>query len=201
MKQGLAEIVLVLDRSGSMKKIASDMEGAIEEVLNKQKDTYHGDIQITFIRFDDQYEEVFHSKPIKEVKDIKLEPRNMTALLDAIGRTINNVGQRFSNVDENDRPERVLFIIITDGLENSSHKFSRKQVFEMIDHQRNNYNWEFTFIGANQDAIQEGGRMGIHRGSSLSYVSSRDGVISMSRSLGEYTSDFLSNGRASYDDD
>jgi hypothetical protein len=187
-----------MDRSGSMSGIAQDMEGAMEEVISKQKKS-DGDVLVTYVRFDDEYEEVFHEKSIAEIDGFSLQPRSMTALLDAIGKTINKVERRFNQKDEEDQPERILFVIVTDGGENASQEFDRPQIFEMIEKVKRDYKWGFTFIGANQDAIGTGSGLGISRGSSVNYVASSAGVRSMSKSVSGYVSDFLSTGEASYD--
>jgi hypothetical protein len=189
-----------MDRSGSMSGIAQDMEGAMKEVIQKQKDR-DGDVLVTFVRFDNEYEEVFSEKNISEIDGFNLEPRSSTALLDAIGKTVNTVERRFNQKDEADQPERVLFVIVTDGGENSSREFTRPQIFEMIEKVKRDQDWGFTFIGANQDAIGTGGGLGISRGSSVNYVASQAGVRSMSKSVSGYVTDFLETGEASYDSD
>ncbi|MEQ9716512.1 MAG: vWA domain-containing protein, partial [Candidatus Asgardarchaeum sp.] len=149
MKQGLAKLVFIVDRSGSMSTIASDMSGAIKEVLKDQKETHKGEMLVTFVRFDSQYEEVFSDTPIADVSEIELKPRGSTALLDAIGRTINAVSEKFDAAEEDERPERVLFVIVTDGEENSSREFTKDKVFELIEEKKTKNRWGFTFIGAN----------------------------------------------------
>ena len=193
-----SELVFIMDRSGSMTGIASDMEGAMKEVIQKQKER-DGDVLVTYVRFDTEYEEVFSQKSIQDIDGFKLEPRNMTALLDAIGKTVNNVERRFNQKDEEDQPERVLFVIVTDGGENASKEFSRPQVFEMIEKVKRDHEWGFTFIGANQDSIGTGNSLGISRGSSVNFVASQAGVRSMSKGVSCYVDDFLETGQASYD--
>jgi Mg-chelatase subunit ChlD len=193
-----SELVFIMDRSGSMSGIAEDMQGAMKEVIQKQKDR-DGDVLVTYVRFDSEYEEVFSEKSINDIDGFNLEPRGMTALLDAIGKTVNTVERRFNQKDEADQPERVLFVIVTDGGENASKEFSRSQVFEMIEKAKRDNDWGFTFIGANQDAIGTGGGLGISRGSSVNYAATSVGVRSMSKSVSCYVDDFLETGEASYD--
>jgi len=193
-----SELVFIMDRSGSMSGIAQDMEGAMKEVIQKQKDR-DGDVLVTYVRFDNEYEEVFSEKSISEIDGFKLEPRSMTALLDAIGKTVNTVERRFNQKDEKDQPERVLFVIVTDGGENASQEFTRPQVFEMIEKVKRDHEWGFTFIGANQDSIGTGSSLGISRGSSVNYAATSVGVRSMSKSVSCYVDDYLSTGEASYD--
>jgi len=193
-----SELVFIMDRSGSMSGIASDMEGAMKEVITKQKKR-DGEVLVTYVRFDDEYEEVFHEKSISEIDGFRLEPRSSTALLDAIGKTVNTVERRFNQKDKEDQPERILFIIVTDGGENASREFSRPQVFEMIEKVKRDHDWGFTFIGANQDAIGTGSGLGISRGSSVNYRATSQGVRSMSKSVSCYVDDFLESGEASYE--
>lgn len=197
---GHSELVVILDRSGSMGSIASDMEEAMKEVLNKQKKSEE-DIYVTYVRFDDEYEEVFSEKSIKEIDGFRLEPRGMTALLDAVGKTINSVEQRINKKKEEDKPKRVLFVIITDGHENASKEFKRCNVFEKIEKMKKDYGWDVTFVGANQDSISEGGSIGVDSKSSLNFVSSKIGVKNMARSVSGYTVDYFSTGTASYEND
>ena len=195
-----SEIIFIMYSSGSMYGIASDMEGAMKEVISKQKDS-DGEVLVTFVRFDDEYEEVFHEKNVNEIDGFKLEPRGGTALLDAIGKTVNTVERRFNQKDKSDQPERVLFVIVTDGEENSSTEFRQKsQIFQMIEKIKAEHNWGGTFIGANQHAMGEGNSYGVARGSSLNFGASAQGVRSMSKSVSGYVSDFLESGVASYDD-
>jgi len=203
MKKSKAALVFIVDRSGSMSNIAQDMQGAITSVLSDQKKKYKGDIDVTFVRFDTEYEEVFSGTSIKEVSkdDLKIHPRGGTALLDALGRTLNTFERKFSEADKKDRPEKVLFLIITDGEENSSHEYSRDRVFGMIKTLERDHKWGFTFIGANQDAIHEGGSIGVSRDKSLNYSPSAAGIKDMSINVSNFTTTYLSQGDASYSDD
>ena len=160
MKTGLAEIVVVLDRSGSMISIRKDMEGGFNTFIKEQQ-KLPGECNVTLTQFDDKYDIVYSGKPLKDVPDLELVPRGATALMDAIGRTINEVGARLKGTAEAARPERVLFVIITDGGENSSHEFTKPKINEMVTHQRTKYNWEFVYIGANQDSYGEAHGYGI----------------------------------------
>ncbi len=176
MRQGLSEIVLVLDRSGSMSTTKSDAEGGLREFINKQR-VLPGECNLTFYRFDDEIEKVLEAKPLKDVRDeeLKLEPRNSTALLDAMNRAIDEVGARLARYADYDRPEHVYFVTITDGYENASMT-PRSTVFRKVKEQRERYNWQFIFIGANQDAIAEGVKYGFDAGQSISYSGTRKGM-------------------------
>lgn len=158
-----AAIAVVLDRSGSMQSIRDATIEGFNEFLQGQK-AAPGEATLTLVQFDDHYEVDHDAAPLAEVSPLNTKtyvPRGSTALLDAIGRTINTLGERLAAMSEHDRPARVLFAIITDGQENASREFTRAKVFEMITHQREKYAWEFMFLAANQDAIASGRDMGI----------------------------------------
>ena len=173
-----ADITVVLDRSGSMSCIRDDTIGGFNSFLKDQKATPGEDL-LTLIQFDDKYETMHDAIPLSEVEPLTestFVPRGSTALLDAIGRTINATGARLAKMDEKDRPEKVIFVIITDGHENASREFiSRQKIFEMVTHQTEKYDWQFMYLGANQDAIDEGRKFGIARDSSMSYAATSGG--------------------------
>ena len=192
MSKNLVELVFIVDRSGSMQNIASDMEGAIKATLEDQKKSHNEKVMVTFVRFDNEIEEVVSGLPIEEIGNISIQPRGMTALLDAMGTTISNFKNKFLAKDEKDRPKRTLFIIITDGFENSSKEYKKTSVFNLVEECKKNYDWGFTFIGANQDSIKEGSSLGVSKGSSLNYEASSDGVRVMARSMSDFTCSYLS---------
>lgn len=160
MRSDLTDVTLVVDRSGSMNVIREDAQGGVNSFI---QDLVKGQGQalLTLVQFDTQYEFVHKGVPSQDVPKYELQPRGMTALLDAVGRAINETGQRLAALEEKDRPGLVLFVIMTDGMENSSVEFSKSQVKQMIEHQQNKYQWHFTFLGANQDAFSEAGGMGV----------------------------------------
>ena len=154
MKKDYCEIVMVLDESGSMNSCKNDTIGGVNEFLKNQK-RIKGDVNVTLIKFSDYYKVINDAVPLDQVvylDDDNYTPSNTTALLDAAGKTINSIGLRFSATSEENRPEKVIFIIITDGFENASTEFTRRQVFDLVSHQREKYNWEFIFLGADMDA-------------------------------------------------
>lgn len=161
----LTEIICVVDRSGSMGSIRDDAVGGFNTFLAEQKKVDRP-CKFTYAQFDSEYELVHNGVALHNVRPLDhttYVPRGSTALLDAIGRTVNEVGARLQNTPEDERPGKVLFVILTDGHENSSQEFTRPQINEMITHQRDKYKWEFIFLAANQDAIKTGGDMGISR--------------------------------------
>jgi uncharacterized protein YegL len=160
MRPDLTDITLVVDRSGSMQEIRTDAEGGVNAFIeNQAKES--GQAYLTLVQFDTEYEFLHKGAPIDQVPKYTLTPRGATALLDAIGRAINETGERLSKMDEADRPGLVVFVVMTDGLENSSREFSKSRIREMIQHQQEKYGWQFTFLGADQDAFAEADALGI----------------------------------------
>ena len=198
MRQDLTEIVIVLDRSGSMSSVATDTIGGFNRFLSDQK-AAPGDARLTLAQFDHEYEIVHAGKPIAEVPPLDnttFVPRGQTALLDAIGRTIDATGARLSATPESDRPGKVLIVIVTDGHENASKEFTRQRVHEQITHQREAYNWQFIFLGANQDAIATGATIGIAADAALSYAANAVGTRSSYESLGSNVKNWRSGRSA-----
>ena len=160
MRTDLTHITMVIDRSGSRQSIQSDAEGGINSFIEQQKQE-PGEANVTLVQFDTDYEFVHSGVPIKQVPAFKLVPRGSTALLDAVGRAINETGARLAVIDESQRSGLVVFVIVTDGEENSSREFTRDQIRKMVEHQQSAYKWQFTFLAANQDAFAEGASLGI----------------------------------------
>ena len=178
MRQDFTDITIVLDRSGSMQAVADDTIGGFNRFLLDQKQA-PGDGVLTLVRFDHEYELVHRAVPLAEVPPLSRQtfvPRGQTALLDAIGRTINDTFERLAKTDESQLPGSVIFVILTDGHENASREFSRETVFAMISERQAKQGWTFVFLGANQDAIESGERLGIRRGTSLSTSATAEGV-------------------------
>lgn len=165
-------ITIILDRSGSMESCKNDMQGGLRSFIDEQKKTAtEYPTVVNFVQFDSEYEQVFMNRKLEEIvtNDIELVPRGMTALNDAIGRTINSVGQTLRSMKEEDRPSKVIFMIVTDGLENSSYEFTSEQVREMVKHQKDKYSWEFMFLGADIDAIATANVFGISANNAAQY--------------------------------
>ena len=191
MKKDYTKIVFVVDRSGSMKSIADDMIGGYNSFIKEQKRLNHGTCDVSFYQFDDVYEAVYENKPLNEVVDLDEKtyvPRNMTALYDAIGKTINNVGESLNKMKESQRPDSVLFIVITDGLNNASKEFTSNKIKEMITHQTEKYKWQFSYIGANQDAWAVSDSLGFARSSTLNWASNSKGTEKLWKSLSDNAS-------------
>jgi uncharacterized protein YegL len=185
------EIALILDQSGSMESIkAGTLEGvnAFLEQQKQENETYP--VRFTLTLFSTSPEKRHDSVPVTEIPALdenSYRPAGGTALLDAIGITIDQLGKRLAETPEANRPAKVIIGIMTDGEENSSHDFTWEQISEKIRHQTEVYKWEFLFLGANQDAIATGARMNIARSSSVNYYqqdgSSRRVLRAMSRSV------------------
>jgi uncharacterized protein YegL len=172
MRSDLTDITLVVDRSGSMQARREDAEGGVNSFIEQQAKE-PGEAVLTLLQFDTEYELVHNGVPVQDVPAYELVPRGMTALLDAVGRAINETGARLAKMKEAERPGLVIFVINTDGLENSSREFTKTQIKEMIEHQQKQYKWHFTFLGADQDAFAEAGGLGIPRASSAAFSSDK----------------------------
>lgn len=193
------DITIILDRSGSMSSVQDDTIGGFNNFLAEQQKV-EGEASLSLVQFDDQYEVVYVDKDINSadrLTEATFQPRGMTALFDAIGQTINSVGQRLANLAEDERPNKVVFVILTDGFENASREFSASKISEMITHQRNNYKWEFMFIGANQDAVLSAKEIGIPAAAALTYAANAEGTeILFSRVASKVASYRKSNNAA-----
>jgi hypothetical protein len=166
----LTLIAALLDRSGSMKDCKKATESGFDELIAQQR-ALAGDAVVTLSMFDDRYDHVYANVPIAEVPELNLVPRNMTAMLDAIGRFITEIGEQLAGSDESGRPGTVICLIMTDGFENASKEWSWDAVKALITQQREEYDWTFVFLGANIDAIDVGARIGVPRDMALTYNS------------------------------
>jgi uncharacterized protein YegL len=196
MKENLTEIVFILDRSGSMSNLVTDTIGGYNSFIDTQKQE-DGEAVLTTILFDDQYEILHNGVDIKTVKPLtskEYSARGMTALLDAIGKTINTVGDRLNKTNEDDKPSKIIFVITTDGQENSSKEFTQAKIKEMIEHQTNNYSWQFLFLGANIDAISTAQNFGISSNFASNYTANSIGTQSIYSSLSKSVADYRSVG-------
>jgi len=178
MKKGLTEVVFILDRSGSMSGLESDTIGGFNSMLKKQM-AEEGEAYISTILFDDCCEVLHDRVPVNQVEPINENQyfvRGCTALLDAVGGAIKHIVNVHKYAREEDRPEKTVFIITTDGMENASRKYSYDKIKKMIEKEQNKYGWEFIFIGANIDSIAEAGRFGIRSNRAVNYVHDNKGT-------------------------
>ena len=178
MKKNLTEMIFLLDRSGSMGSLTDDTIGGFNSMIEQQKKE-NGEAYVTTVLFNGTHYMLHDHVDIKEVEPMTRSDYmayGMTALLDAVGTTINSIGERLANTPEEERPEKVIFVITTDGYENDSREFTRDKVKEMIEHQQNKYSWVFMFLGANMDAVAEAGKYGISSSYAATYTASDVGT-------------------------
>ncbi len=171
MKKGLTEIVFILDRSGSMSGLESDTIGGYNSMIEKQKKE-EGEALISTVLFDGQTDVLHDRVPLDKIDPITEKEyyvRGSTALLDAVGGAIHHIGNVHKYAREEDVPEKTLFIITTDGMENSSRQYSYDRVKKMIEKQKEKYHWEFIFLGANIDAVSVADRFGVDRQHAVRY--------------------------------
>lgn len=178
MNPDLTEIWMILDRSGSMESIHSGTVEAVNAFVHDQRKE-EGEARFTLRQFDNEVATVYDRIPLAEVPHMKLDdfqPRNTTALLDAVGRAILDLGRILNHTPEAERPGTVVFTILTDGMENASREFTGQQVADMIQHQKTRYNWEFLFLGADIDVNAVAGGLNIHTDDQIEYHKSNAGV-------------------------
>lgn len=175
-------IAFLLDRSGSMQAIKKDTEGGFDAFVRSQAES-GGRCTVTLAQFDTTYEVVYTGVDVGEVPALDLRPRGTTALLDSIARLIHETGDWLSAKPEGDRPGTVLVGIMTDGLENASTEWTRPAVKALIESQEHDYSWTFSYLGANQDAIEVGASIGVDRSRSMTYTGDRVGAAMDAYSL------------------
>ena len=190
MKKGLTEIVFILDRSGSMSGLEQDTIGGYNSLIKKQK-SEEGEAIISTVLFDDQTEVLHDRVSIDSIQPMTEEQyyvRGCTALLDAVGGAIHHIGNVHKYARKEDVPEKTLFIITTDGMENASRRYSYENVKHMIERQKAKFGWEFLFLGANIDAIEVAGRFGIQPERAVNYNSDSEGTAVNYRVLSKVVS-------------
>jgi uncharacterized protein YegL len=179
MNTNLTEIIFLLDRSGSMAGLEKDTVGGFNAFIQKQCQL-EGETRVTVVLFDDQYEVLWNGVEASAVRlSDQYYVRGCTALLDAAGKTIVDLGNRLSQTSEENRPGKVIFVITTDGEENASTEFTYDKVKQLIHHQQEKYNWEFIFMGANIDAAAEAGSLGIDSSHAYQFEGTEKGIESM----------------------
>ena len=178
MKKNLTELVFILDRSGSMAGLEKDTIGGFNAMIEKQK-AEAGEAYISTVLFDN-YSEVIHDRvalnAVPRLTEKEYYVRGCTALLDAVGGAIHHIGNVHKYAREEDRPEKTLFVITTDGMENASRRYTYDKVREMTKRQKEKYGWEFLFLGANIDAAREAARFGIGQDKAVTYRSDSVGT-------------------------
>ena len=178
MKKNLTELVFILDRSGSMAGLEGDTIGGFNAMLEKQK-AEPGEAIVSTVLFDNVSEVIHDRLKLEKVPAMtgkEYYVRGCTALLDAVGGAIHHIGNVHKYAREEDRPERTLFVITTDGMENASRRYDYRRVKEMIQRQKEKHGWEFLFLGANIDAAKEAARFGIRAEHAVNYHADRRGT-------------------------
>jgi hypothetical protein len=166
--QNLSHIYFLLDRSGSMTSIRTETIAGFNAFIAEQRKV-PGTCQVTLAQFDDQYDVVYVDRDVHDVPTLDLTPRGSTALLDALGRLIVTAGERLAALPEDKRPGSVVVGVMTDGYENASRDWTHERIKALIEQQTRDYHWEFLYLGADQDAIEEGSKMGFAAAKSMTY--------------------------------
>ena len=187
MKKNLTELVFILDRSGSMAGLEKDTIGGFNAMLEKQK-AEDGEAFISTVLFDN-YSEVIHDRvpldAVPKLTEKEYYVRGCTALLDAVGGAIHHIANVHKYAREEDRPEKTMFVITTDGMENASRRYSYEKVREMITRQKEQHGWEFLFLGANIDAAREAARFGIAADRAANYHADTQGTAVIYEAMSE----------------
>ena len=178
MRKHLTELVFILDRSGSMSGLEADTIGGFNSLIEKQK-KQEGEALVSTVLFDHEIlvlHDRVHLQTIRPMTDRDYTVRGCTALLDAVGGAIHHIGNVHKYARPEDVPEHTLFVITTDGMENSSRRYSAAQVRQMIERQKERYGWEFLFLGANMDAVETAGHFGIAPDRAATYRQDSEGT-------------------------
>ena len=192
MRKNLTEIVFILDRSGSMAGLEGDTIGGFNGMLEKQRQE-EGEAYVSTVLFDNESSVIHDRLPLDRVPRLtnrEYYVRGCTALLDAVGSAISHIATVHKYAREEDRPEKTLFVITTDGMENASHRYTYEKVRSLIEKQKREYGWEFLFLGANIDAAREAARFGIHPDRAVDYRADRRGTRVIYETVSETVRDF-----------
>ena len=187
MKKNLTELVFILDRSGSMSGLESDTIGGFNAMIDKQR-TEEGEAYVSTVLFDNESVVIHDRVPLDKVPNLTSRDyyvRGCTALLDAVGGAIHHIGNVHKYAREEDRPEKTLFVITTDGMENASRRYTYDKVKAMIQRQKEKYGWEFLFLGANIDAAREAARFGIDADRAANYHADHQGTAVIYEAMSE----------------
>ena len=187
MKKNLTEIVFILDRSGSMAGLEDDTIGGFNAMIQKQK-AEEGEAYVSTVLFDNHTEVIHDRVDIQQIQSMTRKDyyvRGCTALLDAVGKSIHHIGNVHKYAREEDRPEKTIFVITTDGMENASREYTYDRVKKMIQHEQEKYGWEFLFLGANIDAAKEAARFGITEDRAANYHADHQGTAVIYEAMSE----------------
>ena len=195
MKKNLTEIVFILDRSGSMAGLERDTVGGFNAMIEKQRQE-PGEAIVSTVLFDNESVVIHDRVPLDKVPALTEKEyyvRGCTALLDAVGGAIHHIGNVHKYAREEDRPEKTLFVITTDGMENASRKYTYEKLKAMIERQKEKYGWEFLFLGANIDAAKEAARFGIDADRAANYNADSVGTSVIYEAVSETVCNFRSS--------
>ena len=167
-RSDLTHLYFLLDRSGSMQSIKTDTEGGFAAFIEEQRKA-PGECRVTLAQFDDVYEVVYSDRPIADVPPLDLQPRNMTALHDAMGRLITDAGAELAALPQAQRPSTVIVAIMTDGMENASKEWTHPAIKALVTQQSGQWGWQFMYMGADQDAVEVGSSLGIDKDLAVTY--------------------------------
>jgi hypothetical protein len=193
----LTHIYFLLDRSGSMQSIKTDIEGGFAAFVEEQRRA-PGACRVTLAQFDDRYDVVYSSVPVAKVPQLDLQPRGRTALLDAMGRLITSAGDELAARAESERPGTVIVAVMTDGYENASREWTHSAIKALVEQQTEKYSWEFLYMGADQDAIEVGVSLGVAAGASVTYGRglSREAMAVAAGKIGKLRRDRIAHAAA-----
>ena len=185
----LTWLVFLLDRSGSMQSIKSDVIGGFDAFIAEQR-AGDGVAAVTLAQFDDEYEVVYQGIALEQVPSLALHPRGSTALLDSMGKLITDTAAEIDALAEADKPGNVVVAIMTDGMENSSHEWRRSDIKALVEQQTKDGGWEFLYMGADQDAVEVGKGLGVKDGQAITYArgKSREAMVTVSGNIRGYRS-------------
>jgi uncharacterized protein YegL len=196
MRKNYCEIIMILDASGSMCSLSNETIINYNNFILEQK-KLSGDCDITLVTFNHEHKTVYDKVPLKNVKDLTnsdYKPDGYTALLDTLGYVIDNVGKRLSSTTEDQRPSKVVVVIITDGQENSSVNYNNSQIADKIKLQTDTYKWEFIYLGANQDSFANAGKLNIPTFNTQNFTADVKGLKSAYFSTNSYLNDIRNTG-------
>lgn len=191
-------IAMLVDRSGSMIRMKADMDQAIKAFFDTQREV-PGEAVVSLSQFDNRYEDVFSFVDLKRLPSYEILPRNSTALYDAMGKMITEIGEKLAETDEDERPSKVIFVVVTDGYENASTEWTQQMVNDLVTQQKDQWSWEFVFLGAGIDAVQVGAGLGISRGSTLTFDAASAPVAMAA--MGNYVTTTRSGVAASFSEE
>lgn len=192
-----SHILAIVDRSGSMSACSETMTEALNEYFKGQA-ALPGTCKVDYVQFDDSYEQVFSDRPVSYAQAV-IEPRGMTALLDAVGKASVALGEKLKRLPEHKRPGRVQVVIVTDGHENASNEWTYEKVKELVEQQESQWNWDYVFLGANIDAPAVGARFGVKGQSSITFATANAGQTM--NSLNNYTTSYRGGQAAAFSDE